>query len=156
MLSSIRKTSTLLMLLLAGGFAVLVAELVWMGHTRDTQIIAIITATIGLLFTLVGTFASGRARAIVAVALAVLALTGLYGMFNTPRPEPGTPTAGRRFPPAPLAPTRLATRTRLDLVCPTVGPRVDFKAAHQTVVQVVNSRVDSHVAIKHPCYPLSA
>ena len=98
MLSSIRKTSTLLMLLLAGGFAVLVAELVWMGHTRDTQIIAIITATIGLLFTLVGTFASGRARAIVAVALAVLALTGLYGMFNTPRPEPGTPTAGRRFP----------------------------------------------------------
>jgi len=91
-----RKTSTILMLLLAGGFGMLVIELVWMGHTRGVQLIAIITAVVGTLLALVGAFARGRARPVVAGLLAALALVGLFGTFE--HAEARAENANRRPP----------------------------------------------------------
>ena len=85
------------MLLLAGGFGMLVIELVWMGHTRDTQVVAVIATGIGFILALVGAFVGGRARIIVAGLLAVLALTGLFGTFEHAEARAGN--ADRRPPP---------------------------------------------------------
>jgi len=68
-----------LMMLLAGGFAILLAELLITQHTDGIQLVAVVAASVGLLLVLAAFFVSGRSATTVAVLLLLLSVTGLLG-----------------------------------------------------------------------------
>lgn len=70
---------SLLLLVTAGGFAMLLAELLLMGHTHNTQQIALIAAAAGLLLALVGMIAKGKLRYLLVILFLALSASGLYG-----------------------------------------------------------------------------
>lgn len=69
----------LVMLAVAGGFALTAVELVLMHHTEDSQVIAVGATALGAVLALGGLWAKGGARVLLAVAFGVLALSGLFG-----------------------------------------------------------------------------
>lgn len=73
---------TLFMLMLAAGFAILLAELLLTNHTDGIQLVAVVAAVAGLIFILAGLFVRGRAATVVAVLLLLLSVTGLIGTFE--------------------------------------------------------------------------
>jgi len=123
---------TVMMLLLAGGFAMLLVELFMLDHTDGIQLVAVAASLSGLVLTLAALFVRGRAATTVAALLLVLSATGLFGAYehlvnregesaNAQRlVQPGnqpiayyqdeeTPAEGEAAgPPPPLAPLSLA------------------------------------------------
>ena len=70
---------TLLLLLLAGGFVVVLGELVLYQHWDSTQLIGFSATVVGLLAVLVGIFVKGTLRTVIGLLLVVLSLSGLIG-----------------------------------------------------------------------------
>ena len=73
---------TLLLLLIAGGFVMLLVELILMGHTEGTQLVAVVACAIGLIFTIGGFFANSKMRHLLVVLFLLLAISGLYGTLE--------------------------------------------------------------------------
>jgi hypothetical protein len=73
---------TLLMLMLAGGFAMLLAELLITNHTDGIQNVAVIASVAGLLLVLVAIVLRERAATLIAVLLLLLSVTGLIGTYE--------------------------------------------------------------------------
>jgi len=76
------KYYKIMMLLLAGGFAMLLAELLMLDHTDGIQLVAVFATVTGLILTLTAMFVQGRAATIVVVALLALSATGLFGAYE--------------------------------------------------------------------------
>jgi carbon starvation protein CstA len=72
--------TVILLLLLLGGFATLLAELLLTNHFGGTQSVAVIASVAGALALLAGFFVKGRVRHVVALLLVVLSISGLLGM----------------------------------------------------------------------------
>ena len=70
---------TILLLLLAGGFVVVLGELVLYAHWEGTQLIGFSATVVGLLAVLVGIFVKGTLRTVIGLLLVVLSLSGLVG-----------------------------------------------------------------------------
>jgi hypothetical protein len=77
-----RHFYTLLMLMLAGGFAMLVAELLLTEHTDGIQLVAVAASVAGLLLTLAALFVRGRGAMMVAILLLLLSATGVLGAYE--------------------------------------------------------------------------
>lgn len=73
---------TLLLLLIAGGFVMLLVELVLMGHTSGTQFVAVVACVAGLIFAIGGLFANGNIRHLLVVLFLLLSISGLYGTLE--------------------------------------------------------------------------
>lgn len=73
---------SLLLLVTAGGFAMLLVELILMGHTAGTQLVAIATSAIGLILALMGIIAKGSFRYLLVVLFLALSASGLYGTLE--------------------------------------------------------------------------
>jgi hypothetical protein len=71
---------TIVMLLLVGGFAILLAELLMLGHTDGVQLVGVGATVAGLILTLAALFVRERAAMAVAVMLVLLSVTGLIGV----------------------------------------------------------------------------
>lgn len=86
-----RNLFPLLMLLIAGGFAIIVLELLWTGHWDGLQMIGLIASITGVVLGLAALFVKGSGRVVLAVLFLVLSLTGLVGVFehNEERTEGG-------------------------------------------------------------------
>lgn len=77
-----RHLSALLLLSLAGGFIVLLAELLITNHVDGIQNVAVIAAAVGAVAVLAGLFVKGTIRHLVVLLLLVLTLTGLVGTWQ--------------------------------------------------------------------------
>lgn len=73
---------TLMLLLIAGGFAVIVAELAWTNHTDGIQMIGMIAAVGGVVLGLAALFVKGTARLIVAALFLGLSVAGIVGVVE--------------------------------------------------------------------------
>jgi hypothetical protein len=93
----------LLLLMIAGGYAVILAELMITNHTEGIQLVGVIASALGIVLALVGMFMRGGAATAVAVVLIVLSLSGVGGVINHASSDDG----GETVPP-PLAPLSLA------------------------------------------------
>lgn len=71
--------TSVLLLMLAGGFLMLLAELLLTNHVDGIQIVAVIASAVGLAAVLVGWFAKGTLRVTMAVVLILLSVTGVIG-----------------------------------------------------------------------------
>ncbi|CAN5695025.1 hypothetical protein BH10CHL1_BH10CHL1_03800 [soil metagenome] len=74
--------TNLLLLFVAGGFLMLVAELLLTGHTRGIQLLAIVASVAGVVFALVGLFSRGKASMALVVAFLLLSVTGVIGVLE--------------------------------------------------------------------------
>lgn len=74
-----RQRDMILLLLLAGGFAVVLGELVLYQHWEGTQLIGFSATVVGLLVVLIGIFVKGALRTVIGLLLVVLSLSGLLG-----------------------------------------------------------------------------
>ena len=74
--------TSLLLLFLAGGFLILLAELLLTDHTEGIQLIAVAASTFGALLALAGLKAKGSVRNVLAILFLVLAISGLVGAFE--------------------------------------------------------------------------
>jgi hypothetical protein len=73
---------TILLLLLAGGFATLLAELLITDHVGGIQSVAVIASGLGLALVVIGLFARSGLRFVLVVLLLILSLSGLVGAFE--------------------------------------------------------------------------
>jgi thiol:disulfide interchange protein len=74
------NSTTVYLLVVALGFAFLLAELVIMGHTNGPRLISVVACVLGILFALAG-LAMSNARRIIAILFVVLALSGVFGFM---------------------------------------------------------------------------
>ncbi len=74
--------TTLILASLAGGFLLLLAELLLAGHTEGVQLVGVTASILGILLALVGLKARGTARNVLAVLFLVLAISGVVGAFE--------------------------------------------------------------------------
>jgi hypothetical protein len=72
----------IMILLLAGGFAMLLAELLMLDHTDGIQLVAVVASVTGLIVTIAALFVRGRAATIVVAVLLALSATGLFGAYE--------------------------------------------------------------------------
>lgn len=72
----------LVLVMVAGGFALTAGELLLMHHTEGKQIIGVAATGAGALVGLAGIWLKGTGRKAVAVVFAALALTGLFGLVE--------------------------------------------------------------------------
>ena len=77
-----RHLTKLLLGMLAGGFAILLAELLLTAHVDGIQLVAVVASVTGLILTVAAMFVSGRAGITVAALLLVLSVTGLVGAYE--------------------------------------------------------------------------
>jgi hypothetical protein len=77
-----RHWAALLLWLLAGGFVMVLAELLLAAHTDGVQLVGVVASGVGLLLTLAALAVGRRARYTVAVLLLVLSVTGLLGTLQ--------------------------------------------------------------------------
>lgn len=96
-----RHLSLILLLLLLGGFAMLLAELLVTGHVEGIQNVAVIASAVGAAAVAAGLFVKGTVRHVVALLLLVLTISGLMGVRQH------FESTGRETPP-PLAPLSLS------------------------------------------------
>lgn len=75
-----RQQDTILLLLLTGGFAVILGELALYQHWEGIQLVGLIATVVGLLAVLAGIFLKGTGRTVAGLLLVVLAISGLMGM----------------------------------------------------------------------------
>ena len=74
-----QRQDTILLLLLAGGFAVVLGELVLYQHWEGTQLIGFGATVVGMLAVLAGIFVKGTLRTVIGLLLVVLSISGLIG-----------------------------------------------------------------------------
>ena len=74
-----QRQDTILLLLLTGGFAVVLGELVLYQHWDGTQLIGFSATVVGMLAVLAGIFVKGALRTVVGLLLVVLSISGLIG-----------------------------------------------------------------------------
>ncbi len=80
---SVRRNLTpILLLLLAGGFLVVLGELVIYRHWDGVQLIGFVATVIGFVGVLLGLFVKGGLRVGVAILLAVISVSGLIGAYE--------------------------------------------------------------------------
>ncbi len=72
--------TTLLLLFVAGGFLVLVAELLLTGHTKGIQLLAVVASVMGGGLAVAGLFSRGKLSMAVIVAFLLLSITGVIGV----------------------------------------------------------------------------
>lgn len=77
-----RRSASLMLLLISGGYVMLLAELLLINHMKGPQMVGVIASSAGLLFTLIALFVSGKTRNWVALLLVVLSVSGLLGTFK--------------------------------------------------------------------------
>lgn len=77
-----RNLVTLLLLLLLGGFGMLLGELLITNHVDGIQRVAVIASVVGAVALLAGFFARGMLRHLVVLLLLVLTLSGLLGAWE--------------------------------------------------------------------------
>lgn len=77
-----RRSASLMLLLISGGYVMLLAELLLINHTHGPQMVGVIASSAGLLLTLIALFVSGKARNWVALILVALSVSGLLGTFK--------------------------------------------------------------------------
>lgn len=73
---------TLVLLGVAAGFGMLLAELLLTGHTEGTQRISVLTSVLGIGLGLMALWVSGWLRGLVIAGFALLALVGVYGALE--------------------------------------------------------------------------
>lgn len=110
--------TTLLLLFLAAGFAVIVAELTLSKHYEGVQLVGLISAIVGLVVALWGLIAKGGTRIALAWVMVVLALAGVVGVFE--HNESGGEEAAR-----PAAIAAAGTNTNISLGTPGVAQDSD-------------------------------
>ena len=98
-----RHLTTLLLLLLAGGFAVILGELILYKHYDGIQLIGLISTIAGLVIVLWGLFAKGGTRITLAVLMLLLSFAGVMGVIQHNEGEEGA--EGARMPPLAAAAT---------------------------------------------------
>ncbi len=76
-----RNTTALLLSFVAAGFAFLLAELLLIGHTEGSQLVATSASAVGLLLALLALVPQRTLRFVVAGLFVLLALSGVYGAF---------------------------------------------------------------------------
>jgi len=74
-----QQQGTILLLLLSGGFAVVLGELVLYQHWEGAQLIGFSATVVGMLAVLVGIFVKGTLRTVIGLLLVVLSISGLVG-----------------------------------------------------------------------------
>lgn len=77
-----RNLITILLLLLLGGFAMLLAELLITNHVDGIQNVANVASLVGAVAILLGFFAKGTFRHLLVLLLLVLSLSGLLGAWE--------------------------------------------------------------------------
>ncbi len=77
-----RRLAALLLWLLAGGYIMLLAELVITSHLDGVQLVAVGASAIGLVLTLTALAVGRNGRYIIAVLLLILSVTGLLGTYQ--------------------------------------------------------------------------
>lgn len=77
-----QRWQALLLVLLAGGFAMTVLELLLTDHFKGIQVVGIIAPAVALVAVLVGLFAGDGLRRVLALVLLVTALAGVLGTFE--------------------------------------------------------------------------
>jgi hypothetical protein len=88
-----RRSASLMLLLISGGYMMLLAELLITNHTQGPQLVGVIASSVGLLLTLIALFVSGKARNWVALFLLVLSVSGLLGAYQHNAALNAEPTA---------------------------------------------------------------
>ena len=85
------KFYIIIMVLIAGGFVTLVAELLWTNHTDGIQLVAVFASIAGVLLGVAALFVKGTGRLVVAALFLALSITGLVGAMehNEARGEEG-------------------------------------------------------------------
>ncbi len=71
-----------LLLLTAGGFVMLLAELLLVNHTDGIQFVAVVASAVGLALALLGLLARRGLRLALAAAFLALSITGLIGTYE--------------------------------------------------------------------------
>ena len=77
-----RNLVTILLLLLLGGFVMLLAELLLTDHVDGIQNVAVIASAVGAVAIAAGFFVKGTLRHLTALLLLVLSLSGLMGAWQ--------------------------------------------------------------------------
>jgi len=77
-----RNLITILLLLLLGGFAMLLVELLITNHVDGIQNVANVASLVGAVAILLGFFAKGTFRHLIVLLLLVLSLSGLLGAWE--------------------------------------------------------------------------
>lgn len=77
-----RYLTPILLLLLAGGFLVVLGELVLYSHWHGTQLIGFAATVVGLLAVLLGLFAKRGFRLGLAILLVLISVSGLIGTWE--------------------------------------------------------------------------
>ena len=77
-----KNLAVILLLLLAGGFVVIVWELYLYQHWGGIQFVGFAASLVGLLAVLLGLFAKGTFRVILALLLVVISISGLIGTWE--------------------------------------------------------------------------
>jgi uncharacterized membrane protein (UPF0136 family) len=77
-----RNTTAILLSFVAAGFAFLLAELLLIGHTEGSQLVATGASAVGLLLALLALVPQRTLRFVVAGLFVLLALSGVYGAFE--------------------------------------------------------------------------
>ena len=94
------KMYLLIMLLLAGGFVVLLAELLLTDHTQGIQMVAVLASVAGILLGLAALFFKGTGRLAVAALFLALSITGIVGVWEHTEARGGEEEAFRRPSPS--------------------------------------------------------
>ncbi len=74
--------TTLLLLFVASGFLMLVAELLLAGHTKGIQLLAVGASVAGGVLAVAGLFSRGKLNRVLIVAFLLLSITGLIGVME--------------------------------------------------------------------------
>jgi hypothetical protein len=90
------KLYLIIMLLIAGGFVTLLAELLWTDHTRGIQMVAVYAGIAGIVLGLAAIFLKGGARLAVAGLFLALSITGLIGVWEHNEARSGEEEAFQR------------------------------------------------------------
>ena len=98
-----RHLFTLLLLLLAGGFAVILGELVLYQHWEGTQLVGLTVTIVGMVAVAAGLFVKGTIRSVLAILLLVLSVAGLLGVRQHSESAANAQNKEDAVPP-PLAP----------------------------------------------------
>ncbi len=77
-----RNVTAILLLLLAGGFAMVAAELLITAHTEGVQLVGVVASVAGLIVVLLGLIAKGTFRMVLVVVLLLLSVSGLTGAYQ--------------------------------------------------------------------------
>lgn len=72
----------LVLLMVAGGFALTAAELVYMRHTEETQLVGLVATLLGTVLAVGGIWVRGGGRGFLAGTFVLLACSGIFGMVE--------------------------------------------------------------------------